>query len=113
MAALNLYAAAVNSDESRTISVYAVPPTTTWGETTLKWNNAPAGGALLGRFDVRNIAGVWYNVDVTSYVQSQKSAGNNTISFLLINDGEFGSTNNVQFATKEAATGKPQLTIAP
>ena len=112
MAALKLYAAAVGATASRTISVYAVP-TTTWGETNLTWNNAPAGGALLGKFDVRNTAGVWYNVDVTSYVQSQKSAGNNTISLLLVNDGAFGSTNDVQFATKEAATGKPQLIIAP
>jgi hypothetical protein len=111
-ATLKLYAAFVNTAATRTISVYAVP-TTTWGETTLTWNNAPAAGALLGSFAVSNTAGVWYSFDVSSYVQSQKNLGNDTVSFLLINDGAFSSTNDVQFATKEAATGQPQLVITP
>lgn len=111
-ATLGLYVASTGSTSSRTISVYAVP-TTTWSETTITWNNAPAAGTLLGSFGVSNVAGVWYDFDVTSYVQSEKSAGRNTVSFLLINNGSFSSTNQVNFASKEAATGQPELAIMP
>ena len=111
-ATLKLYVSAIGTDATRTISVYAIP-TTTWGETTLTWNNAPAAGTLLGSFNVSNSVGVSYNFNVTSYVQSEKSAGRNTISLLLINNGAFSGQSHVSFASREAATGQPGLTITP
>lgn len=111
-ATLKLYVASVNSSASRTISVYA-EPTTTWGKTSITWNNGPAAGSLLGSFVVSNTAGISYNFDVSSYVQAQRAAGIKQVSFVLINNGAADSKGDVSFASREASTGKPTLTIQP
>ena len=56
-----------------TTSAYGVP-TTTWGETTLTWNNKPAVGASLGSVVVNSTTFAYKDIDVTAYVQGEFSA---------------------------------------
>jgi lysophospholipase L1-like esterase len=110
-AVINLYVVGTGTTASRTISVYQ-QPTTSWLESTITWNNAPAAGALIGTFNVSTTTGIYYNFDVTSYVQAQRAAGHNVVSFELIqNTGDVNGL--VDFASREATTGQPGLTIAP
>jgi len=110
-AVINLYVVGTGSTASRTITVYQ-EPTTSWLESTITWNNAPAAGTQIGSFNVSTTVGIYYNFDVTSYVQAQRAAGNKVVSFELINN--VTDVNGlVDFASREATTGQPGLTIAP
>jgi hypothetical protein len=110
-AVINLFVVGTGSTASRTISVYE-QPTTSWLESTITWNNAPAAGTLIGGFNVSTTTGITYNFDVTSYVQAQRTAGNNVVSFELIQN--VTDVNGlVDFASREATTGQPGLTCAP
>jgi cellulose 1,4-beta-cellobiosidase len=111
-ATLKLYVASANSDPMRIISLYSAT-TASWSEGTVTWNTAPGLLNLITTFNVSNTAGTWYNIDITSYIQSKKAAGVNNISFVLTNTGATGSTNDVAFASKEATTGDPQLVVVP
>ncbi len=89
-AKLRVYVTRVNTDPSRAVSVYGIP-NITWGESTITWNNQPSEtGALLGKYTVRNTSGIWYELDVTAYINSQLAIGNKAISFRLINEGGKG-----------------------
>lgn len=107
-ALLELYVSGVNTDATRTISVYGITDTT-WGEMTINWNNKPTAGTLLGTFSVSNQTGQWYQFDVTSYIQGNMTA--KKCSFRLLNAAAASSKNDVSFNTKEAASGQPQLVI--
>jgi hypothetical protein len=110
-AILNLYVVSTGSSATRTITVYE-EPTTSWLESTITWNNASAAGTQIGSFNVSTTINTWYNFDVTSYVQAQRTAGNKVVSFELINNTT-DVNGLVDFASKEATTGQPGLTIAP
>lgn len=108
-ALLRVYASSVNTDASRVVSVYGITDTS-WGESTITWNNKPVAGTLLGTFTITNQAGVWYEFDVTSYIQNNMST--KKVSFRLVNEGAAGSKNDVTFNTKEAGSSRPQLVIS-
>jgi hypothetical protein len=110
-AVINLYVVGTGSSATRTITVYE-EPTTSWLESTITWNNAPAAGTQIGSFSVSTTTGIYYNFDVTSYVQAQRSAGNKVVSFELINNTT-DVNGLVDFASREATTGQPGLTCAP
>jgi len=110
-AVIKLYVVNTGSTASRTITVYQ-QPTTSWLESTITWNNAPAAGTLIGTFNVSTTTGIYYNFDVTSYVQAQRAAGHNVVSVELIQNT--ADTNGlVDFASREATTGQPGLAITP
>jgi len=110
-AVINLYVVNTGTTASRTITVYE-QPTTSWLESTITWNNAPAAGTLIGTFNVSTTTGIYYNFDVTSYVQAQRAAGKKIVSFELINN--VTDVNGlVDFASKEATAGQPGLTLKP
>jgi len=79
-AKLRLFTALSSSGSVQT-NLYATAAT--WGETTITWNNKPALGAQLGSFTVANTGYVWFEVDVTAYVQSQQ--GQAAVAFALVN----------------------------
>ena len=93
-------------------SVYAVA-TTTWiesGTGSITWTNKPARGATaLSSVSVTGTTSAWYELDVTNYVKSEKTAGRNVIS-LAIHDGA-AATPIINFNSREAATNKAQLVI--
>ena len=96
------------TDASRTIKLYGTTDEN-WTESGIIWNNAPAGSTYITSVNMSNTTGVWYEMDVTSYVNSHMT--DKIVSFLLINEGAFASQGYISFNSKEAASNKPELTI--
>ena len=106
-AKLRLYAS-LSGTGSVASSAYAVS-NTSWGETTITWNNKPALGAVLGSASTTSTSYAWKEIDVTAYVQSEKAAGRNVITLGLHN----GATSSVYVRanSRNATSNKPQLVI--
>jgi hypothetical protein len=68
------------------INIYPVAMTT-WvesGNSSITWNTKPAAGTnLLAAATVTNNTVQWYELDLTSYIQSEKAAGRNAVSFVV------------------------------
>lgn len=77
-AKLRLYASLSKTD-SVSSSAYSVADTS-WGETTLTWNNKPVVGAALGSISVTTTAYAWKEIDITAYLQSERNANRTLIS---------------------------------
>ena len=103
-AKVRLYGAAMSSTKS--IAIYAVS-NTTWTESGLTWNNAPAAGSKLGTVNVGTGSGN-YDFDVTSYVLSEKAAGHSTVTFMLKGDVANNET-QTSFNSKNNSSNKPLL----
>lgn len=99
-AKLRLYVTEINKDPTRTIKIYGVN-NDNWSETGITWNNAPAGSVLIGSINVTQ-AGVWYEIDITNFVNSNMS--DKVVSFLLVNEGAPSSEGGCVFSTREART---------
>jgi glucose/arabinose dehydrogenase len=82
---------------------------TTWGENTITWNNKPAVGAALAKFNVIDTTARWYEIDLTSYLKAQKAAGKMLISLAL--RGLTSVTPDAVFNSDEATTNRPELVI--
>jgi subtilisin family serine protease len=95
---------------AKLVGVYAVS-STTWGETTINYNNAPARGAKQGASKSVGLAAADVEWDVTSYVQAQRSAGVTAVTFELRQDAGNNDTPTT-FASRESASGKPQLVVS-
>ncbi len=96
-ATLRVYA---NSSSSAGYQVYSIPDTT-WGETTLTYNNAPPFGSLAGSMGAFS-GGSWTSVDITSLI-----AGNGAISVALTDN----NSTAVSFVSREGGANAPQLVI--
>jgi len=96
-ATLRVYAnsAATSGYEIRSVS------NTTWVESTINYNNAPAVGSVLGSYGSFG-GGVWTSVDITTYVM-----GNGTYDLGLTT---LGST-AISFASRESGANAPQLIV--
>jgi hypothetical protein len=80
-----------------------------WTESTINWNNRPlAGGTVLASATVVGTAGVWYELDLTSFLQQQKAAGATSITLVL--QAAAASNATVLFESDEAAN-RPELVI--
>jgi hypothetical protein len=79
-----------------------------WTETGLTWNNRPSGVSVLSTTDIGHTFQYW-EWDVTSFVQAQRSAGVTDISLLL--DSIVNSTGGLNFKSREAPSDRPQLVI--
>jgi hypothetical protein len=77
-ATLRLYASLSKAGNVST-SAHAVADNS-WGETTIKWNNKPAMGTLLGGIGTTSTTYAWKDIDVTSFVQSERNAGRNVLT---------------------------------
>ncbi|MGG1516609.1 DNRLRE domain-containing protein [Paenibacillus oryzisoli] len=109
-AKVRLNVSSANADATRTIKVYGTTDES-WTETGITWNNAPAGTTYIGSINVSNAAGQWYELDVTSYINSQMS--DKQVSFLFVNEGANSSGGGVDFASREASVNKPELVLTP
>ena len=108
-AKLRLYGAAVTS--AKAISAYSVVGTT-WVESSINWNNAPATGS--GKLSTVNVTltAQYREWDVTAYVEAQKALGNTDVSFALKADVPTGE-GQTTFNPREASSNKPQLVVTP
>jgi len=93
-------------------AVYSVA-NTTWvesGSGSITWSNKPAAGATaLATTTITDNVARWYEWDVTSYIQSEKSAGHNLVSFDVKNSAN--SSPYATFNSKEATADQPQLVL--
>jgi hypothetical protein len=78
-----------------------------WSETGTTWNNRPSTtGTLIATIPDAGMVGQTYEVDVTSYVNTQ-STGDGTASFVLIQST--GTNRLVEFGSRENTGNKPTL----
>lgn len=82
----------------------------TWTETGITWNNQPTTGASLGSATVTSTS-QYTEWDVTSYLQSQKSAGATQVSFAVTMDAVPADGQWDQFNSREASSSPPQLVV--
>lgn len=97
-----------NADSSATINVYGVDDTS-WTETGITYATKPAGSTLLSTNTVTSTP-MYYEFDVTHFIQTKISAGNSAFSFALTGPHTLQNV-GVHFNSKEAAANKPQLVI--
>ena len=92
-------------DPSISTSLFTVADTS-WTESGINFNNAPAvsSSPLLTTTITGNTAKT-YTFDVTSYVQAQKAAGHNIVSFAFKDSAS--SNSFVKFNSKEAGSNPP------
>lgn len=98
-----------SSSGSIGMTAYAVS-NTSWGESTITWNNRPAAGsAVSGNVTASSTIGQYYEWEITSYVQSERAAGRTIISVMI----QSPTVTSIAFnaSTKEAASNRPQLVI--
>ena len=101
--------AALASSGSSGIALYAVA-TTTWTETAITWNNKPARGAQQATtVNVTSTTAAWIEFDVSSYLQAEKTAGRNVVSFAL--HAPANTSVRVNASAREASSNKPQLQL--
>ncbi len=108
-AILKVYCNAVSA--ATPVVIYGLSGTDTWvesGSSSITWNNQPGstGAVTIGTLNVT--AAGWYNIDVTSYVNSQMS-GDKRMTFKLQVENGNGAT--LSFNSKENAANKPALTV--
>jgi hypothetical protein len=94
---LRIYA---NSKSTSGILAYRVADTT-WGETTITYNNAPALGTVLGTSAAVSAVG-WVTVDVTPAL-----SGNGLVSLAVITAGSTA----INMSARESGANAPQLVV--
>jgi RHS repeat-associated protein len=107
-AKLRIYAA-LSAAGSVPTTAYSVA-STTWGETTITWNNKPARGAARGTATVNSTTYAWYEIDVSAYVRSELAAGRKLVSFAYHDAANAGVAIR---ANSREGVNKPQLVITP
>ena len=108
-AKLRYCVAYTGSDATRTVKVYGVTDES-WQEGSITWNNAPAGSTYITETNISyTTSGVWYEPDVTSYVNSHLA--DKKVSFLLIIEGTPSGESTVGINSKDASNYKPELVI--
>jgi len=110
-AKLRLYGSLSNNQTSSIPVEVHNSTNTTWGETTITWNNKPAAdAAVLATTTVSGTTSQYYEWDLTQHIASLRSAGATVVTLKLVNTN---STNNQAiFNSKEAAANRPQLVVA-
>jgi outer membrane protein assembly factor BamB len=76
---------------------------TTWGESTITWNNRPAAASTATATSGKISAGTWVEYNVSPLV-----TGNGTYSFVV---GPTPTTDGVVFNSREAGSNQPQLVL--
>ena len=82
---------------------------TNWSESGITWNNKPATGAsAVAGTTITGTTKKWYEIDVATYLQAEKAAGRNVVTFVLRSNT---STSTLcAFAADDVANG-PRLVI--
>ena len=88
-------------------TAYAIA-TTTWGETSITWNNKPALGSALGNISVTSTSYAWKEIDVTAYVQGEFNANRKVLSFAYHSGTASSLLTTLQ---SREGTNKPQLVV--
>ncbi len=104
----------VDTNDGTTVPLNVFTVSTPWQENTMTWNNQPGFSASPLNptpISVNSTEYIWYEFDVTSYVQAQKSGGATGVSFALHSENNGGT--NINLKSREASVNQPQLAIEP
>jgi glucose/arabinose dehydrogenase len=96
----------LNESGSVNVTAYQVA-NTSWGQTSITYNNRPALGAAIGNVTVSGTTGKTYQWNVTSYLKSERAAGHTRVSIALFGLNETAAL--AIFNSREASTNKPIL----
>jgi hypothetical protein len=107
LAKLRIYAAS-GTAAAVTVTAFGVADTS-WTENGITCNNKPVRGLSFGSTVVSGTTPTWYELDLTSYVQSAKAAGKNVISIALHSPSE--ASTYIKMNSKESPTSRSQLVI--
>lgn len=80
-----------------------------WSESSITWNNAPALGNALSSATVTSQTGAWIDFDVSSYVRAQRLAGSTTVTIALADPDSVDPL--IGFPPREASANQPQLVL--
>jgi len=90
---------------------------TNWAETGITWNNQPPASNLLTTttVNVTDVAGHWYEFDVSSFVKGERAAGRNFATLLLVEPTILtGNTANyAKTVSREFTVNQPELAWVP
>ena len=101
-----------NQNPSCAVQVFNVSDNT-WSENTITWNNKPAAnGSALGNATVSGTTDQNYEWDVTSAVQTAKTAGNQHISLKVVNT-TVTTGSYTDFNSRQADANVPVLIVSP
>ena len=100
-----------NTNPSLKVDVRQVSATGAWEENTVAWTNKPTTIAtILASNECFGMNKIYYEWDLTSFLQNQISSGQITVSLHLSSPDETAS--RVDFNSKEAGTFLPELRLA-
>jgi FG-GAP-like repeat len=80
-----------------------------WDERTITWNTRPALDAVLRTVDVDGVVPRWFEVDLTSFVRAQRTAGHAVVTIAL--RSVVHTSAYATFNSREAAAGAPELVV--
>ena len=102
--------ASYSNNGSVTSTVYSVSDTN-WTETGIKWTNRPALGSVLTNqiFNVK--AGASYDIDVTSYLRAEQSAGRGIITLALHNLTNTTLLTSISSLQNATTNNRPKLIL--
>jgi hypothetical protein len=86
-----------------------VVSSTTWTETGITWNTKPVASTSLGRITVLDTTARWYELDVTGFVNQERSAGRKVVCMRLSCPTQV--TPVPIFHADEATSNQPQLSM--
>jgi peptidoglycan/xylan/chitin deacetylase (PgdA/CDA1 family) len=110
-AKLRIFARATSAGTNLTLAAYPVA-STSWSETTITWSTRPAiGSTALKSVTVGGTSLAAYDLDVTSYVKAQKTAGKTAVSFALHCPSTVSPI--VRVNARENGNSRPQLVVTP
>ncbi len=106
---LRLYGQVNNNRTKQIITQVFNVTSQTWGESTITFANKPAAETtVLASKTIAGTALKYYEFDVTAHINSLRSAGATSVSFMLATSTTTNSS-RVVFNSKEAASNPPQL----
>jgi uncharacterized protein len=89
------------------LSIHAVSDSS-WSESAATWNNRPAVGASLASYSSSSTGGAWAELDVTSFVVSERAAGRTVVSVAVVQSANSKATN---IHSRQNATNPPGLLV--
>ncbi|MEM6391549.1 MAG: DNRLRE domain-containing protein [Planctomycetota bacterium] len=78
-----------------------------WSETGITWNNAPSSSNTLGTLALNASTRSWVELDVTTFVQQQITAGETQVSFQL--DSDDWGYQTIEIDSRESGALAPEL----
>jgi hypothetical protein len=84
---------------------------TSWSENSITWNNKPSvNSTVLAQQSIGGDIGVWYDFDLTSFLQQQQAAGATLVTLVLKNVG--GNSSYTIFNSDESSSNRPQIVVS-